>query len=64
VLVHCARGSYRSGAVIASYRVLVQGWSEEDAIREMAKYRAHTNGHVLIPYLHEYFRSRLGAGQK
>jgi protein tyrosine/serine phosphatase len=58
VLVHCARGSYRSGAVIASYRVLVQGWSEDDAIREMAKYRAHTNGHVLIPYLIGYFRSR------
>jgi protein tyrosine/serine phosphatase len=57
-LVHCARGSYRTGAVIASYRVLVQGWSEIDAIREMAKYRAHTNGHVLIPYLREYFRSR------
>ena len=57
-LVHCARGSYRTGAVIASYRVLAQGWSEADAIREMAKYRAHTNGHVLIPYLREYFRSR------
>ena len=57
-LVHCARGSYRSGAVIASYRVLVQGWSEDDAIREMAKYRAHTANHVLIPYLREYFRSR------
>ena len=57
-LVHCARGSYRSGAVIASYRVLVQGWSEDDAIREMAKYRADTDNHVLIPHLREYFRSR------
>jgi protein tyrosine/serine phosphatase len=57
-LVHCARGSYRSGAVIASYRALAQGWSEDDAIREMAKYRARTDDHVLIPYLREYFRSR------
>ena len=58
-LVHCARGSYRTGAVIASYRVFAQGWSEEDAIREMARHRARTNGHALIPHLREYFRSRL-----
>ena len=57
-LVHCARGSYRSGAVIASYRVLAQGWSEADAFREMAEYRAHTDGHTLVPHLQEYFRSR------
>ena len=58
VLVHCARGSYRTGAIIASYRVLVQGWPEEDAVREMYEYRARLDHHRLLPYLLEYFRQR------
>lgn len=58
VLVHCARGSYRSGAIIAAYRVLVQGRSEKDAIDEMAKYRAHMDRHALTRHLHEYLESR------
>ncbi|HPF99044.1 MAG TPA: tyrosine-protein phosphatase [Kiritimatiellia bacterium] len=58
VIVHCARGSYRTGAIIASYRVLVEGWSEEDAVREMYQYRAHLENHRLLPYLLEYFRQR------
>ena len=57
-LVHCARGAYRSGAVVAAYRVLVQGRSEDEAVREMRDYRARTRDHVLVPYLREYFRSR------
>jgi protein tyrosine/serine phosphatase len=61
VLVHCARGSYRSGAVIASYRVRVQGWSEDDAVREMKAYRAHLDDHILLPYLKEYWKSRAGS---
>lgn len=35
VCVHCALGSERTGAIVASYRVKVQGWSKEEAIREM-----------------------------
>ncbi len=35
ILVHCWHGSDRTGAVIASYRVIVQGWSKDDAIDEM-----------------------------
>lgn len=34
VLVHCWHGSDRTGAVVAAYRILEQGWSKEDAIRE------------------------------
>lgn len=62
-IVHCARGSYRTGAIIASYRVLVQGWSEEDAVREMYEYRAHLDNHRLLPYVLEYFRQRRPAEQ-
>ncbi len=35
ILVHCWHGSDRTGAVIASYRIVVQGWNKEEAIDEM-----------------------------
>ena len=36
-LVHCQHGSDRTGAMCAIYRVAVQGWSKEEAIREMTQ---------------------------
>ncbi|MEJ2528204.1 MAG: tyrosine-protein phosphatase, partial [Sulfurovaceae bacterium] len=35
ILIHCWHGSDRTGAVIASYRVIVEGWSKEKAIDEL-----------------------------
>jgi protein tyrosine phosphatase (PTP) superfamily phosphohydrolase (DUF442 family) len=35
VLVHCQHGADRTGALCACYRVIVQGWTKEEAIREM-----------------------------
>ena len=35
VLVHCQHGADRTGTMCAVYRVAVQGWSKEDALREM-----------------------------
>ena len=35
LIVHCQHGADRTGALMALYRVVVQGWSKEDAIREM-----------------------------
>ena len=35
--VHCEHGSDRTGAMCASYRIVVQGWSKEEAIKEMTK---------------------------
>ncbi len=37
VLVHCQHGADRTGVMIAAYRVVVQDWSKEDAIREMQR---------------------------
>jgi tyrosine-protein phosphatase SIW14 len=34
VLVHCAQGEERTGAVIAAYRVVVQGWDVQAAQAE------------------------------
>jgi tyrosine-protein phosphatase SIW14 len=37
VFVHCRRGADRAGMAVAVYRVVVEGWSKEDAILEMTK---------------------------
>ncbi len=37
VLVHCQHGADRTGTMIAIYRIAVQGWSKEDAIKEMVQ---------------------------
>jgi protein tyrosine/serine phosphatase len=35
VLVHCQHGADRTGMMTAMYRVIVQGWTKDDAIAEM-----------------------------
>jgi protein tyrosine phosphatase (PTP) superfamily phosphohydrolase (DUF442 family) len=37
VLVHCSLGSDRTGTMCAVYRIVVQGWSKEEAIKEMTQ---------------------------
>ena len=35
VLVHCQHGADRTGTMCALYRITVQGWSKEEALKEM-----------------------------
>jgi protein tyrosine/serine phosphatase len=35
VLFHCQHGADRTGTMCALYRVLVQGWTKEEALKEM-----------------------------
>ena len=52
VVVHCERGADRTGAVIALYRVVVQGWTKEKAITEMEHGGFHFDFlQINIPYL-------------
>lgn len=37
VLIHCQHGADRTGAMIAVYRIAVEGWSKDEAIREMTE---------------------------
>ena len=37
VLVHCQHGADRTGTMCALYRIVVQGWRKEEAIREMTE---------------------------
>ena len=53
-LVHCARGTHRTGAIIAAYRVKVQGRDAAEALAEMETYRFDPEEHPLVPYLTEY----------
>ncbi len=55
VLVHCNGGSYRTGGVIASFRMLHQGWSPEDAVAEMKSYDWKPSD-LLPAYLNEHLQ--------
>ena len=37
VFVHCQRGADRTGLMCAVYRIVVQGWSKEEALCEMTQ---------------------------
>ncbi len=71
VLVHCRAGADRTGVMCAVYRVVVQGWSKPDAIREMTRGGYHFHGLLfrnLVHYIRELdveeIRRRAGLGRK
>lgn len=37
ILIHCWHGSDRTGIISASYRIVFEDWSKEDAIKEMRR---------------------------
>jgi protein tyrosine phosphatase (PTP) superfamily phosphohydrolase (DUF442 family) len=37
VLVHCLHGADRTGTMTAIYRIVIQGWTKEAAVREMTE---------------------------
>lgn len=55
VLVHCAQGSDRTGMMVAIYRVVVQGWSKDDALKEMVDggYGFHGIFQDLVRYVRD-----------
>lgn len=52
VLVHCQHGADRTGAVIAAYRIVEQGWSKHDAIQEML-HGGYGHHYLLFPNIRE-----------
>lgn len=44
VLVHCFHGRDRTGLVIAAYRMMMEGWSYEEAYAEMLRYGHNPRG--------------------
>jgi protein tyrosine/serine phosphatase len=54
IFVHCKAGRDRTGLEVAAYRIAVQGWSRDDAIRELYAY-----GHnwPLFPNIVKFLRT-------
>jgi protein-tyrosine phosphatase len=51
-LVHCSAGTQRTGGVIASYRLLVEGAKPQDILKEMQQYDFSTKSNPkLLPHL-------------
>ena len=55
VLVHCQSGAQRTGGIIATYRILIEGKSPDEAFAEMKSY-GHDPRHnpELIPFIQEH----------
>ena len=55
VLLHCMHGADRTGLTMAMYRIIMQGWSREDAKREMLEggYGFHSMWSNIVKYLDE-----------
>jgi hypothetical protein len=43
LMIHCQHGADRTGALVALYRVVVQGWTKEKAVEEMNRGGYHHN---------------------
>jgi protein tyrosine phosphatase (PTP) superfamily phosphohydrolase (DUF442 family) len=70
LLIHCQHGADRTGAMVALYRVVVQGWTAEKAVEEMTKggYHHSTLWKDLETYVLKAdaaaLRKKLGLGAK
>ena len=62
-LIHCQHGADRTGLMSAMYRVLEQGWSKEDALKELADggYGYHTMWRNIRSYVRSADVGRLRA---
>jgi protein tyrosine/serine phosphatase len=54
--IHCQHGADRTGTMVAVYRVRVQGWTKEDAIKEMMEEKYgfhHVYEEVVLKFLNK-----------
>jgi protein tyrosine phosphatase (PTP) superfamily phosphohydrolase (DUF442 family) len=54
VFVHCRLGDDRTGMMIAAYRMADEGWTAEEAMREMQKFGFTEVHHFICPSLASY----------
>lgn len=57
VFVHCRLGDDRSGMAVAAYRMAEQGWSADQAMREMQQFGFDWSHHAICPGLAGYEKS-------
>jgi tyrosine-protein phosphatase SIW14 len=56
IFVHCRLGDDRTGMAIASYRMAEEGWSADEAMKEMELFGFSAVHHVICPALAQYER--------
>jgi len=56
IFVHCRLGDDRTGMMIAAYRMGLQGWSAEQALKEMNYFGYTAVHHAMCPELARYER--------
>jgi len=54
VFVHCQTGDDRTGMMIATYRMAEEGWTAEEAMKEMEAYGFTSSHHLICPGLSSY----------
>ena len=54
VFVHCRLGDDRAGMTIAAYRMAEQGWTAQEAMKEMQAYGFSQSHHFICPGLSSY----------
>ncbi len=54
-LIHCKHGADRTGLMCAMYRIVIQGWSKEEAVKEMVDggYGFHSIWSNIVSYVRE-----------
>ncbi|HEY6373558.1 MAG TPA: tyrosine-protein phosphatase [Candidatus Sulfotelmatobacter sp.] len=57
VFVHCRLGDDRTGMAVASYRMAEEGWSAEEAMKEMRTFGFSAVHHAMCPGLADYEES-------
>lgn len=54
VWIHCAAGTQRTGAVMAMYRVLFEGWDGSRAFDEYLDVRGKADKGILFPFINKH----------
>jgi tyrosine-protein phosphatase SIW14 len=57
VFVHCRLGDDRTGMMVAAYRMSEEGWTAEEAMREMKSFGFSHSHHFICPSLAGYEKS-------
>jgi len=57
IFVHCRLGDDRVGMMIAAYRMAEEGWTPDDAMKEMQAFGFTASHHLICPCLAHYENS-------
>jgi protein-tyrosine phosphatase len=63
IFVHCEVGADRTGTMIALYRIAAQGWTVDDAVREMKAYHFHSFWFTHLEHYVEKFPRQLASDE-